>query len=92
MVSIDEKGKRVQKKLLGEAEILVEASGAALAECALRVLGDEGLYAAMSKAGLDRMGTQGALDDMAEYACEVLGWGVRGKVYGKLAALPGNFR
>lgn len=81
VVSIDEKGKRVQKKLLGESELLVEGSGRALAECALRVLGDEELYGRMSVAGRERMGGAGACESMSEYACEVLGWRVRERVY-----------
>ena len=81
VISIDEKGKRVQKKLLGESEILVEPSGRALAECALRVLRDEELYASMSSAGRERMGRPGAVDDIVKYACEELGWGVRERVY-----------
>ena len=40
VVSIDEKGKRVQKKLLGDAEILVKVTSEMLADEALRVLGD----------------------------------------------------
>ena len=81
VISIDEKGKRVQKKLLGDSEILVEPSGKALAECALRVLRDEELYASMSSAGRERMGRPGAVDDIVKYACEELGWGVRERVY-----------
>ncbi len=84
VISVDEKGKRVQKKLLGDSEILVKPDGKALAECALRVLRDEGLYAAMSRAGRERMGSPGAVEDIAEYACEVLGWRVREKVYMKI--------
>ena len=38
----------------------------------------------MSLAGTERMGEPGALDDIAEYGCEVLGWRVREKVYMKL--------
>ncbi|WP_298778202.1 hypothetical protein [uncultured Fretibacterium sp.] len=41
MVSIDEKGKRVQKKLLRDAEILVKVTSETLAGEALRVLGDQ---------------------------------------------------
>ena len=84
VISIDEKGKRVQKKLLGDSEILTEPNGEALASCALRVLRDEALYSSMSLAGTERMGEPGALDDIAEYGCEVLGWRVREKVYMKL--------
>ena len=84
VISIDEKGKRVQKKLLGKSEILVEASGKALAESALRVLRDERLYEAMSSAGRERMGRQGAVNDIVKYACEELGWGIREEVYRKV--------
>ena len=86
VISIDEKGKRVQKKLLGEAEILVSPNGESLAECALRVLRNGELYARMSEAGCERMGYPGALDDIVNYACEVLGWGVREEVYIKMKA------
>lgn len=84
VVSVDEKGKRVQKKLLGDAEILTEATPEALAECVLRVLGDEELYGRMSRAGRERMGQPGALDAIVGYACEALGWDVRENVYIKL--------
>ena len=84
VVSIDEKGKRVQKKLLGEAELLVEAEGQALAEGALRILQDEELYGRMSLAGCERMGQPGACEALAEYGCEVLGWRVRERVYVRL--------
>lgn len=86
VVSIDEKGKRVQKKLLGGSEILVEASGEALAECVIRVLNDERLYDAMSEAGRERMGKPGALDDIVKYACDNLGWDIRESVYMRLKA------
>ena len=84
VVSIDEKGKRVQKKLLGDSEILVKPEGKAIAECALRVLRDKNLYASMSSAGRERMGRPGAVEDIAEYACDVLGWRVRESVYLKI--------
>lgn len=84
VVSIDEKGKRVQKKLLGDSEILVKPDGKAIAECALRVLRDKKLYDSMSSAGRERMGRPGAVEDIAEYACEVLGWRVRERVYLKI--------
>ena len=86
VISIDEKGKRVQKKLLGDAEILTDANAQALAENALKVLSDAKLYDFMSKAGRERMGKVGALDDIVKYTCENLGWDVREKVYGKLRA------
>ena len=83
VVSIDEKGKRVQKKLLGDAEILTEAKPEALAECVLRVLNDSELYESMSSAGRERMGQPGALDAIADYACDALGWDIRENVYRK---------
>ena len=84
VISIDEKGKRVQKKLLGDSEILVKPDGKAIAECALRVLRDKNLHDSMSSAGRERMGRPGAVEDIAEYACEVLGWRVRESVYLKI--------
>ncbi len=84
VVSIDEKGKRVQKKLLGDSEILVSADANVLADTVIHVLNDEALYEAMSMAGVQRMGKPGALDDIVNYACNNLGWSVREDVYVKL--------
>ena len=84
VVSIDEKGKRVQKKLLGDAEILVRATPEALADCALRVLGDPELFTKMSAAGRRRMGAPGALANVVEYAASALGWDVREALYERL--------
>lgn len=81
VISIDEKGKRVQKKLLGDAEILVSPTSQALAECALKVLGDKKLYDFMSSAGRERMGSPGALDDIVNFSCDRLGWGMKEKIY-----------
>jgi len=84
VVSIDEKGKRVQKKLLEDSELLAEPTPEALADCALNVLTNPELHATMSRAGRARMGTPGALDSVVCYVSEELGWGVRCEVYGKL--------
>ena len=84
VISIDEKGKRVQKKLLGDSEILTDKNADSLASCALRVLHDEKLYAFMSQSGRERMGSPGALDDIVNYSSEILGWEVRESVYRKL--------
>jgi tetraacyldisaccharide 4'-kinase len=81
VVSIDEKGKRVQKKLLEDAEILVEPKPSALADCALKILTTPELYKKMASAGRARMGEPGALDDVVRYAAEELGWNVRCEVY-----------
>ena len=83
VISIDEKGKRVQKKLLGDSEILVSATAEDLAECALKILRDESLYKIMSDAGRERMGTQGALDDIVNFACENLGWKIKNDIFKK---------
>lgn len=84
VVSIDEKGKRVQKKLLGDSEILVRADAKVLADTLMHVLNDESLYESMSIAGIKRMGKPGALDDIVSYACESLGWKIRENIYVKL--------
>ena len=84
VVSIDEKGKRVQKKLLGDAELLVPATALNLAEGALRVLNTPSLYASMSRAGRERMGSPGALADAVNWAARELGWEIREALYRKL--------
>ncbi|MBQ4418017.1 MAG: tetraacyldisaccharide 4'-kinase, partial [Synergistaceae bacterium] len=84
VISIDEKGKRVQKKLLGDSEILVENKAESLAECALKVLRDKELYKLMSEAGIKRMGSPGAIDAIINYAALNNGWDARDRLYGKL--------
>lgn len=84
VIAPDNKGKRVQKKLLGASEILTHNSAGAIAECAMRVLADEKLYGFMSRTGRKRMGTQGACDDVIKFTRDVLGWGIREKVYARL--------
>ena len=84
VISIDEKGKRVQKKLLGDSEILVENKAESLAECALKVLLDKELYKLMSEAGIKRMGSPGAIDAIINYAALNNGWDARDRLYGKL--------
>lgn len=81
VVSIDEKGKRVQKKLLGEAESLVSADPVSLAREALAILGDPARRERMSRAGMEKMGGGGALEAVIEYASQTLGWGKRQEVH-----------
>lgn len=81
VVSIDEKGKRVQKKLLGEAESLVPPDPVLLAREALSILGDPGRQDNMARAGKERMGTGGAIEGIVGYASGVLGWEKRHEVY-----------
>ena len=85
VISINEKGKRVQKKLLGNAEILVKAEPEALAQTTLEILNDPKRYKFMSDAGRERMGTPGAIDGIINYVCDELGWDVRENVYKKLS-------
>ena len=84
VIAPDNKGKRVQKKLLGNSEILTCNSPIAFAECALNVLHDKKLYSFMSHSGKFRMGLQGACNNVVTFTREALGWGVREYVYSKL--------
>lgn len=84
VVSIDEKGKRVQKKLLGEAESLAAPDPRALADEAVSILRDPERRKSMSEAGKAQMGKAGALDSVIEYASETLGWRKRYDIYVKL--------
>jgi tetraacyldisaccharide 4'-kinase len=84
VVSILEKGKLVQKKLLGEAESLVAPDPEALAKEAESILKTPSRRQAMGKAGRSRMGPSGALDSVVQFAAAELGWDLRMKVWEKL--------
>jgi tetraacyldisaccharide 4'-kinase len=93
VVSIDEKGKRVQKKLLGEAESLVPPDPFLLAREALSILGDPVRRETMARAGKERMGTGGAVEGVVGYASQVLGWRKRHevfRVFSDFAAMKGD--
>ena len=81
VLSIQEKGKFVQKKLLGDAEILVEPKADAISAAALRLLDNPRELERMSEAGKNRLGGAGALDAVVFYAEYELGWGRKCKVY-----------
>jgi tetraacyldisaccharide 4'-kinase len=85
VVSIEEKGKFVQKKLLGESEVLVPPEPRALAEAAVRILMDEPLRLRMATEGMARLGGPGALDKVVEYAASRMGWELRVRLYETLA-------
>ena len=85
VVSIEEKGKFVQKKLLGESEVLVPPEPRALAEAAVRILMDEPLRLRMAAEGMARLGGPGALDKVVEYAASRMGWELRVRLYETLA-------
>ena len=84
VISIDEKGKRVQKKLLGDAEILVDPTAQALAASAISLIQNFEKYSFMSSAGIERMGTPGALDFTVNFGAEELGWEIREKIFKKM--------
>ncbi len=84
VLSIREKGKLVQKKLLGDAELLVEPEPRTLAEAGLRLLGDARRLSFMSEAGKKRLGARGAIDSLLDYVDGELGWGKKCETYRKL--------
>ncbi len=81
VVSILEKGKLRQKKLLKEAEILVKADPAELAAAAEHILTTPELRDEMRQAGIRYLGGSGALDHVVEYCASALGWDNRCRVY-----------
>jgi tetraacyldisaccharide 4'-kinase len=85
IISIEEKGKFVQKKLLGDSELLVPPTPKNLAEAVETVLGDMELYRHMSETGRERMGGPGAVEAMALYTETHLGWKLRCNVWRKLS-------
>lgn len=74
VIAPDEPGKRSQKKLLGDAELLVKPDVELMASAIIDLLHDEKRRAAMSQAGQQRLGGWGVADQVCEYAAEHLGW------------------
>ncbi len=85
VVSIEEKGKFVQKKLLGESELLVPATARDLACGAEKILSDNELRLRMAREGRERLGGPGALDMVVEHTASAMGWGLRCEVYSMLS-------
>ena len=81
VLSILEKGKLVQKKLLRDAELLVPATPVALADAAEGLLSDPVRRNAMARAGIAELGGPGAIDAVVAYAADELGWEKRCKLY-----------
>ena len=71
------------KKLLKEAEVLVNADPSELANAAVRILEDPDLKKSMQEAGIRNLGGVGALDHVVEYCASALGWDNRCTVYEK---------
>ncbi len=87
VLSVKEKGKFVQKKLLGDAELLVDPEPECLASAALELLNDPRRLAAMGEAGRERLGRSGSLDAVVRYAAEEMGWTKKCSLYEKLKRL-----
>jgi tetraacyldisaccharide 4'-kinase len=81
VLSVEEKGKLVQKRILQDAERLVARDPAALAEAALEILETPQLRHHMSQTGIVRLGTPGALDEVVRFSVTDCGLGLREKVY-----------
>ncbi|MGI6075910.1 MAG: tetraacyldisaccharide 4'-kinase [Pyramidobacter sp.] len=84
VLSIREKGKFVQKKLLGDSELLVDAVPESLAEAALQLFNDPPKLVAMGEAGKKRLGQSGALDAVIGFAAQELGWKKKCDLYDRL--------
>lgn len=85
VVSMVEKGKNVQKKLLGDAESLVPGTPGSLASEIRRIMCSREEYIRMSRAGLERLGAPGAINSLLEYMSSTVGWECRARVYSELA-------
>jgi tetraacyldisaccharide 4'-kinase len=84
VLSIIERGKAVQKKLLKDAETLVQPNAQSLADEAAKILRNQARRIEMSRAGIEIMGGAGALDAVVEYAAGELGWDARCGLFEKL--------
>jgi tetraacyldisaccharide 4'-kinase len=87
VLSIIERGKVVQKKLLNDAETLVQPDAQSLADEAVKILHDPARRLAMSRAGIEIMGGAGALDAVVEFAADELGWDARCNLFEKLRGI-----
>jgi tetraacyldisaccharide 4'-kinase len=87
VVSILERGKLVQKKLLQGAEILVPPTPEALAGASAKLLLDPERRNEMARIGIQLLGGAGALDSILKYAAEELGWEARRRLYDTLCAI-----
>jgi tetraacyldisaccharide 4''-kinase len=85
VLSIIEKGKLVQKKLLQDAELLVDATPEALADAAVALIRDPVRRHEMARAGIELLGGPGTANAVAAFVAGELGWEVRCRVYERLA-------
>lgn len=84
VLSILERGKLVQKKLLKGAEVLVPPTADSLAAAAAGLLQDPVRRNRMAEEGIKILGGPGAIDSVIDYAARELGWDARSKLYGVL--------
>jgi tetraacyldisaccharide 4'-kinase len=87
VLSILERGKAVQKKLLKGAEMLVQPDARSLADEAVKILQDPARRLDMSRAGIEIMGGAGTLDAVVEFAADELGWNARCDLFEKLRSI-----
>jgi tetraacyldisaccharide 4'-kinase len=87
VLSVVERGKAVQKKLLKDAEVLVSPDARSLADEAVKILHDPERRLEMSRAGIEIMGGAGALDAVVEFAADELGWDARCNLFEKLKGI-----
>jgi len=92
VLSILERGKQVQKKLLGDAEVLTQPNAQALAARAVELLNDPAALDKMSRSGIEVMGGSGALSDVVGYAADELGLDARCKLFAALRDIWFNER
>lgn len=84
VVSVVEKGKLVQKRILQDAERLVPKDAGALADAACEILENTALWRHMSETGIARLGRPGALDEVVRFALEDLGLALKQSVHSRL--------
>lgn len=92
VLSVKEKGKYVQKRILQDAERLVPRNPSALAEAALQIMANPDVRFHMSRAGIARLGRPGALDEVVRFAVKDLGLGLREEVHSRLCGNAGGGR
>lgn len=86
VVSIDERGKRAQKKLLLDAEVLVEPTASALADEVSAILADDERRAAMAAEGRRLLGGAGASKAVCDLLEGEMGLAARCEVWRKMSA------
>jgi tetraacyldisaccharide 4'-kinase len=87
VVSIIERGKLIQKKLLQDAEILTSPNPEALASATVKLINDPVRRNEMTQAGIRLLGGPGAIASVCGYAARELGWDARCRLYETLRGI-----